>query len=138
MLRLRPISLRDANEYVRQHHRHHKPVAGHKFSIGCEADGELVGVIIAGRPVSRYLDDGFTLEVTRGYAPTGRRTLAAFSTARRQELLRLWAISASSPTRWKAKTVQAFGLPAGFVKAKRVGFAGQASVSRRRINIPHK
>ncbi len=28
-------------------------------------DGELVGVIIAGRPVSRYLDDGFTLEVTR-------------------------------------------------------------------------
>ena len=41
MLRLRPISLRDANEYVRQHHRHHKPVAGHKFSIGCEADGEL-------------------------------------------------------------------------------------------------
>ena len=65
MLRLRPISLRDANEYVRQHHRHHKPVAGHKFSIGCEADDELVGVIIAGRPVSRYLDDGFTLEVTR-------------------------------------------------------------------------
>ena len=65
MLRLRPISLRDANEYVRKHHRHHKPVAGHKFSIGCEADGELVGVIIAGRPVSRYLDDGFTLEVTR-------------------------------------------------------------------------
>ena len=63
MLRLRPISLRDANEYVRQHHRHHKPVAGHKFSIGCEADGELVGVIIAGRPVSLYLDDGFTLEV---------------------------------------------------------------------------
>ena len=58
--------------------------------------------------------------------------------ARRQELLRLWAISASSPTRWKVKTVQAFGLPAGSVKAKRVGFAGQASVSRRRINIPHK
>ena len=65
MLRLKPISLRDANEYVRKYHRHHKPVAGHKFSIGCEADGELVGIIIAGRPVSRYLDDGFTLEVTR-------------------------------------------------------------------------
>ena len=36
-----------------------------------------------------------------------------------QELLRLWAISASSPTRWKAKTAQAFGLPAGSVKADR-------------------
>lgn len=69
MLRLKPISLRDANEYVRQHHRHHKPVAGHKFSIGCEADGELVGVIIAGRPVSRYLDDGFTLEVRTEACP---------------------------------------------------------------------
>ena len=137
MLRLRPISLRDANEYVRQHHRHHKPVAGHKFSIGCEADGELVGVIIAGRPVSRYLDDGFNWRL-QGYAPTERRTLAAFSTVRRQELLRLWAISASSPTHWKVKTVQAFGLPAGSVKAKRVGFAGRVSVSRRRINIPHK
>ena len=67
MLRLKPISLRDANEYVRQHHRHHKAVAGHKFSIGCEADGELVGVIIAGRPISRYLDDGFTEEARSEY-----------------------------------------------------------------------
>lgn len=65
MLRLKPVSLREANEYVRKRHRHHKPVAGHKFSIGCETDGELAGVVIAGRPVSRYLDDGKTLEVTR-------------------------------------------------------------------------
>ena len=52
MLKLKPVSLREANEYVKQRHRHHKPVVGHKFSIGCEADGELVGVVIAGRPVS--------------------------------------------------------------------------------------
>ena len=50
---------------MKQQHRHHKPVVGHKFSIGCGADGELAGVVIAGRPVSRYLDDGRTLEVTR-------------------------------------------------------------------------
>ena len=36
-----------------------------KFSIGCAKDGELVGVAIVGRPVSRYLDDGWTLEVNR-------------------------------------------------------------------------
>lgn len=65
MLRLKPVSLKEANEYVKQYHRHHKPVAGHKFSIGCLSDGELAGVVIAGRPVSRYLDDGGTLEVTR-------------------------------------------------------------------------
>lgn len=64
-LTLVPVTLRQANAFVAEHHRHHKPVIGHKFSIGCQKDGALVGVAIAGRPVSRYLDDGFTLEVTR-------------------------------------------------------------------------
>lgn len=137
MLRLRPISLRDANEYVRKYHRHHKPVAGHKFSIGCEADGELVGVIIAGRPVSRYLDDGFTLEVTR-LCTNGAKNACSFLYGAAARAAAAMGYKRIIPTRWKAKTVQAFGLPAGFVKAKRVGFAGRASVSRRRINIPHK
>jgi hypothetical protein len=30
-----------------------------------DESGAVAGVAIAGRPVSRYLDDGFTLEVTR-------------------------------------------------------------------------
>jgi hypothetical protein len=65
MLALKPITLREANEFVAQHHRHHKPTTGHKFSIGVQANGQLVGVAICGRPVSRYLDDGFTLEISR-------------------------------------------------------------------------
>ena len=65
MLALTPVSLREANAFVDRHHRHHKGVTGHKFSIGCTQDGELVGVAIMGRPVSRYLDDGLTLEVNR-------------------------------------------------------------------------
>ena len=65
MLTLIPVSLAQANEFVRQHHRHHKPVTGHKFSIGCAENGRLCAVAIVGRPVSRYLDDGFTLEVNR-------------------------------------------------------------------------
>lgn len=60
-----PVSLKDANAFVAEHHRHHKPVVGHKFSIGCMRAGRLVGVAIVGRPVSRYLDDGLTLEVNR-------------------------------------------------------------------------
>lgn len=36
-----------------------------KFSLGCMANGHLAGVAIVGRPVSRYLDDGLTLEVNR-------------------------------------------------------------------------
>ena len=65
MLALIPVSLSQANDFVEQHHRHHKPVRGHKFSIGCITDGRLATVAIVGRPVSRHLDDGFTLEVNR-------------------------------------------------------------------------
>ena len=60
-----PISLKEANEYVKRNHRHHKPVTGHKFSVAAAVDGEIVGVAIVGRPVSRHLDDGWTLEVNR-------------------------------------------------------------------------
>lgn len=65
MLELKPVTFAEANAFVAQHHRHHKPVVGHKFSIGCMENGRLVGVAIIGRPVSRYLDNGFTLEVNR-------------------------------------------------------------------------
>lgn len=65
MLELTPVSLKEANAFVAAHHRHHRPVVGHKFSIGCSAGGALVGVAIVGRPVSRHLDDGWTLEVNR-------------------------------------------------------------------------
>ena len=65
MLTLIPVPLSEANAFVARHHRHHKPVTGHKFSIGCMKDGRLAGVAIVGRPVSRYLDDGLTLEVNR-------------------------------------------------------------------------
>ncbi len=76
MLRLTPVSLKEANAFVDAHHRHHKPAVRHKFSIGCEADGKLAGVVIVGRPVSRYLDDGFTLEVTR-LCTTGERNVCS-------------------------------------------------------------
>ena len=36
-----------------------------------------MGVVIAGRPVSRYLDDGFTLEVTR-LCTLGGRNVCSF------------------------------------------------------------
>lgn len=65
MLKIRPISLKDANSFVEQNHRHHSPVQGHKFSIAAYNGEILVGVCIVGRPVCRHLDDGNTLEVTR-------------------------------------------------------------------------
>jgi hypothetical protein len=62
----RPVSLKQANEFISAYHRHNKPVAGHKFSIGLFDDkNKLVGVAICGRPVARMLDNGLTLEVLR-------------------------------------------------------------------------
>jgi hypothetical protein len=59
------IDLAEANAFVRQHHRHHKPVVGYLFAIGAAADGKIVGVAIVGRPVARMRDDGVTAEITR-------------------------------------------------------------------------
>lgn len=59
-----PIDLAEANAFVSTHHRHHKPVVGYKFAIAV-SDDAVRGVAIVGRPVSRHLDDGWTLEVNR-------------------------------------------------------------------------
>lgn len=59
------IGLDEANAFVAEHHRHHKPVVGHLFSIGCALDDKIVGVAIVGRPVARRRDDGVTAEVAR-------------------------------------------------------------------------
>jgi len=64
-LRASPISLERACAFVRDHHRHHTPPRGHKFSIAAMDDDRLAGVVIVGRPVSRHRDDGMTLEITR-------------------------------------------------------------------------
>lgn len=77
-----PITLREANAYVAQYHRHHRPVAGCIVCVAVAARHEIGdvhpggagygmhmdavhGVAIIGRPVARMSDDGFTAEVTR-------------------------------------------------------------------------
>jgi len=65
MLEIRPIHLKAACEFVRQHHRHNLPPTGGKFAVACHDDGRLCGVAICGRPVARRLDDGQTLEIYR-------------------------------------------------------------------------
>ena len=64
-LALKPITLRQANAFVGEVHRHHGEARGHKFSIGVVNGDTLVGVAICGRPVARASDNGYTAEVTR-------------------------------------------------------------------------
>jgi hypothetical protein len=72
-----PITLAESNAFVAEHHRHHKPVIGHKFSIGAVKNDKIVGVVIVGRPVARGRDDGLTLEVTR-LCTDGTRNACSF------------------------------------------------------------
>lgn len=65
MLQIRPIDLKGARAFVGEHHRHNKPPIGHKFSIACYDGERLCGVVMVGRPISRRLDDGLTVEINR-------------------------------------------------------------------------
>jgi hypothetical protein len=66
MLTVTPINFSEANAFVAQHHRHHKPMPGCKFCIAVsDADGKVRGVAMIGRPVARGNDNGWTLEVNR-------------------------------------------------------------------------
>ena len=70
-LRVIPCTYKAACEYVDKHHRHHRAPVGCKFCIAvsdsnCLDEAQTIhGVAICGRPVSRHLDDGFTLEILR-------------------------------------------------------------------------
>ena len=64
-LAVAPTTLREANEFVANFHRHSKPTQGGRFAIAAVFDQNIVGVAIVGRPVSQTLQDGLTAEITR-------------------------------------------------------------------------
>ena len=54
MLHVVPVELKEANAFIAALHRHHQPVVGHRFSLGCaDESGVLHGVCVVGRPVAR-------------------------------------------------------------------------------------
>jgi hypothetical protein len=63
-LRLVPLTLKQANDLVARLHRHHKPVQGHRFTIGAQ-NGHLCGAAIVGRPTARRTNQYLVAEVTR-------------------------------------------------------------------------
>ena len=62
-----PMTLRRANDFVAEHHRHNGRTSrnGGKFAVGVCVGEELVGVAIVGNPLSATYMDGFTAEVLR-------------------------------------------------------------------------
>lgn len=68
-LTLVPVTLAEANQFVRDYHRHNAAMPGAKFctAVAHSEDGvwHIVGVAIVGRTIARMGDDGWTLEVNR-------------------------------------------------------------------------
>ena len=65
-MKIAPITFRQACNFINRYHRHHKATVGCKFCISViDEDGQIHGVAVSGRPVSRWLDDGYTLEINR-------------------------------------------------------------------------
>lgn len=62
---LTPITLREANAYVRRLHRHHQPVRGCVCVVAVSDETGVRGVAVVGRPKARKLQDAWTAEVTR-------------------------------------------------------------------------
>ena len=61
-----PLTLREANAFIAVHHRHSRPVRGYRWAVGATDGGELWGVAIVGRPLSRVLGaERTTAEVLR-------------------------------------------------------------------------
>lgn len=71
------MELKDAQSYINQHHRHHQAAHRDKFRIAASDGNNILGVIQVGRPVSRVLDDGHTLEVLR-LCTTGDKNVCSF------------------------------------------------------------
>jgi hypothetical protein len=64
-LRIMPIGLRQAREFVQEHHRHHDMPQGGLWALALMRDEDLVGVAIAGRPVSKILQRQGCCEAVR-------------------------------------------------------------------------
>ena len=76
-LRVVPCTKVRADQYIRLHHRHHRPQFGALFALACcDESGAVRGVATVSRPVSRLLEDGYTCEVNR-VATDGTRNVCS-------------------------------------------------------------
>ena len=65
----KPITIKEANHFVSEHHRHHRPTTRNcgKWAISAinNLTNEVIGVAISANPVSATYMDGYTIEITR-------------------------------------------------------------------------
>ena len=67
-LSVRPVSIKQANDFIRDYHRHHRPTVRNngKWALaGVNERGEIIGVAVTAAPVSAAYMDGYTIEISR-------------------------------------------------------------------------
>lgn len=65
-MKIVPVTLRQARQFIEKYHRHNKPPVGWKFGVGLLDDtGRAIGVATAGRCVAPALDSPTNLEINR-------------------------------------------------------------------------
>jgi hypothetical protein len=77
MLSALPVTLEEANMFVKMYHRHHGQVLGYKFCVGVQNGSGLCGVAICGRAVARGINQRTVIEATR-VCTDGARNAASF------------------------------------------------------------
>jgi hypothetical protein len=133
-MRIVPLTLREANDFVERHHRHSARTSndGGKFAIGLDLGGQLIGAAIVGRPVARMLQQEGSAELLRCCVCPGAPKGACSKLASRAK--RVW--QQMGGTRLVTYTlVEESGISmraAGFVLEARVRVERWDSPSRRR------
>ena len=77
-MELKRLLLKEASAFVKEHHRHSKPLKRHKFSIGAIDEGDLVGIATVDVPSSRYTRYRNYVEIRRVCVKDGIRNAASF------------------------------------------------------------
>ena len=65
-LEIVPVTQKEAHAFADRRYKRQKRIKGYQFSVGCTDGDRMVGVANVARPASRYMDDGWTLEMTEG------------------------------------------------------------------------
>ena len=83
------LTQRQAKAFVTEHHRHHTAPRGDIYRVGLEDnDGQLIGVVMVGRPLARGFDYHKVCEVLRLCVLPGKKNACTFLLARAARIAR--------------------------------------------------
>lgn len=84
-----PLTRAEANVFILAYHRHHGRVTSHRFIVGAELDGKLVGCAVVECPNAPRLQDSRTAEITR-LCTNGTRNVCSMLYAKCSRIARDW------------------------------------------------